>query len=76
MYNEWLDNVEIGIHPQQPSPHPGSWVAGGDNYDRIAPYVSCQKECVCINSAKSFHFSFYVYNYNKWLYNVEIRVHM
>eukprot|EP00956_Cyclotella_meneghiniana_P010671 scaffold14920_cov78-Cyclotella_meneghiniana.AAC.1 len=22
-YNEWLEKVEIRIHPQQPSPHPG-----------------------------------------------------
>ena len=32
-YNEWLEKVETGIHPQQPSPHPGFWVAGVENFD-------------------------------------------
>ena len=31
-YNEWLEKVETGIHHPQPSPHPGFWVAGDENF--------------------------------------------
>ena len=31
-YNERLEKVEIGIHPPQPSPHSGFWVAGGESF--------------------------------------------
>ena len=31
-YDEWLEKVEIGIHPPQLSPHPGFWVASGESF--------------------------------------------
>ena len=42
MYNEWLEKVEIGIHPPEPSPHPCFWVAGGESLGILGPYVSHQ----------------------------------
>ena len=40
-YNEWLEKVEIGIHPPQPSPHSNFWVEGGEIWIQ-GPYVSHQ----------------------------------
>ena len=31
-YNEWFCKLEIWIHHPQPSPHPGFWVMGGDDF--------------------------------------------
>ena len=31
-YNEWLEKVDIGIHPPPPSSHSGFWVMGDENF--------------------------------------------
>ena len=53
-YVEWLDMVEIGIHPPQPSPHPNFWVEGGEIFGYKAPTFHTKFECVQTDSAISY----------------------
>ena len=72
-YNEWLEKVEIGTHSPQPSPYPGFWVAGGDNYGRNPPTFHTKivcfgliQESLCILTLPMSQ-----YKYNEWLEEVE-----
>ena len=76
-YNEWLEKVEIGIHPPQLSLHPSFWVAGGESFStrplHFIPTLSVcrmiQPFCSISTLPISFHW------YNEWLEKVETGIH-
>ena len=75
-YNEWMCKLEIWIHYPQPSPHPGFWVVGGDNFGsstlRFTPrwnMFGLNQEFHSISTLPASH-----YKYNEWLEKVEIGI--
>ena len=75
-YNEWFCKVEIWIHHPQPTPHPGFWVVGGDDFGsstlRFTPRWSMFgliQEFHSISTLPTSH-----YKYNEWLEKVEIGI--
>ena len=75
-YNEWLEKVEIGIHPQQPTPHPGFWVAEGENFgNRPLCFTPTSSVCRLIQSFHSIStLPISHHKYNEWLDIVEIGI--
>ena len=76
-YVEWLDMVEIGIHPPQPSPHPNFLVEGGAIFRWGGPHVSHQVWAYTDLFSKFIISSTHPishYKYNEWLDKVEIDV--
>ena len=76
-YNERLEKVEIGIHPPQPSPHSGFWVAGGENFSsRPVPTFHTKIEHVQTDLAISHQLDLPIshYKYKGWLDMVEIAI--
>ena len=54
-YIEWFCKVEIWIHHPQPSPHPGFWVVGGDNFGSMTLCFHTKMEYAWIDSRFSQH---------------------
>ena len=76
-YNEWLEKVEIGIHPPQPSPpHPGFWVRGDENFGawplHFTPRLSVCRLIQPFHSISTLPTS--LHKYNEWLDMVEIGI--
>ena len=75
-YNEWFFKVEIWIQQVYPSPHPGFWVLGGDNFGSSTLHFTprCSifgwiQEAHSITTLPTSH-----YKYNEWLEKVEIGI--
>ena len=76
IYNEWWEKAEIGTHSPQPSPYPGFWLAGGDNYGRNPPTFHTKIVCFGLiqESQCILTLPMSQYKYNEWLEEVEIVV--
>ena len=74
--NEWLEKVEIGIHPPQLSPHPGFWVIEGEHFDirplSITPTLRVCRLIQPFHSISTLPIS--LHWYDEWLDMVEIGI--
>ena len=75
-YNEWFCRAEIWIHHPQPTPHPGFWVVGGDNFGtstlRFTPRWSMFGLIQEVHSISTLPMSHH--KYYEWCEKVEIGI--